>query len=352
MMHADQFGKGAIRRGPDSREVQYSSIYGGNPVVDWSHDYDFLKEIGLNIPIKNQGRSSSCVGQATSYLAETAEFVETKTFTQLSAEDIYSRIYLSPDGGAYGYKGPSTVVTRGVARELLVPSYENGLPPSEAFMRIQNNSPMAIQDALIHKGKNYATINTNSIEEISYAIEHQGCAVFGVVGTDAGWSGNGGFARPPLPGESQWGHYLFATKRLTLNGKRYISGPNSWSEQWGSNGFFFVPESYFDEGFTFNAYTLVDLPNTWYNQINMLRIIKTKDGVDQYTVQGKQKNLIPDAATLGFLIDQGVVTGQHEDVSQAELDSFNSGKAWASQVVDSLAHTFYEGARDSFEKNQ
>lgn len=346
------FNPGARKRAADPRDVAYRDLIAGAPQVDWSHDFDLLHSIGLNLPLKDQGGSGSCVGQASSYLAEIAEFSETGRFTRLSARDIYSRIYIPPEGGAYGYKGMSVICGRGIATDLSVSSYMNGLPPTETFMRQQNNTPSVIQEALVRKGKNYAIVDTKSIDEIAYAIEHQRGVVFGVAGSNEGWQT--GMVRPPEGDERQWGHFLVATKRAVINGVRGIMGPNSWSERWGSlGGYYFIPEDYFSRGFAFNGFTLVDLPNTWLDQINMKRRIRLNGAQDQYTVEGKYKFLIPDLDTLSFIRDEIkiVADGDAEVVSKEEFDSYLTGRALPSVKVDRAARAFYESSKDAFEPN-
>lgn len=345
------FNPGAIEHGPDARDIPYGALIPKAYNIDWANDFDLLKHIGLDLPIKDQGASSSCVGQASSYLAEIAEFKETGIFTRLSARDIYSRIYLTPDGGAYGYKGLSTVVNRGVATDERVLSYENGNPPSEAFMRTRDNSPESVHDALVHKGKNYATLDMTNIDELAYAIENQGGIVFGVAGSNPGWQN--GMVRPPNPGETRWGHYHLGTRRVTINGTRYIVGPNSWSKYWGENGYTYFPESYFSGGFAFDGFTLVDLPNSWLDQIAMKRRIVLAGAQDQYTVEGNRINLIPDLDTLAFLRDESKVVADGLDtVQKGEFDSYLIGRPWPSVTVDRLARSFYTGAKDAFEPNK
>ncbi len=344
------FNPGGIKRGPDSRDVLYRSLISGAPTVDWSHDFDLLKSIGLTLPVKDQNGSSSCVGQASSSLAEIAEFIETGRHTPLSARDIYSRIYVAPDGGAYGYKGLSTICNRGIATEARVSSYEAGRPPSETFMRIQDNSPAATSEALIRKGKNYAIVDTANIDELAYAIEHQRGIVFGVTGSNEGWQT--GIVRPPKPGERVWGHFLVGTKRATRNGVRGIMGPNSWSERWGQlGGHFFVPDYYFSDGWAYNGFTLVDLPNSWLDQINMKRRIVLEGTQDQYVVEGTKKFLIPDLETLTLLREELKVVAEGLDTVQiGEFNSYLTGRALPSVKVDRLARDFFAGAKDAFEQ--
>src|SRR3990170_1215306 len=130
----DNKGKGAVKRDWDSRNVSYSELVAGAGVFDWNVGFDLSTTIPFKV--EDQDGSSSCVGQAWAKYAEALEFIETGVYKDFSAKFLYSRIYIPPDGGAYIWKGADMMKLLGDPDEPLDPSYENGTPPSEAYMRI------------------------------------------------------------------------------------------------------------------------------------------------------------------------------------------------------------------------
>ena len=105
MIDVSKKGKGALVRGEDPRDVPYSSLIFGAPVVNWDKGFDVEENLGIKVRIDDQGSAQSCVAQAWSKYGEVVDYVETRQIPDLSARDIYSRIFVPPDGGAYGYKG-------------------------------------------------------------------------------------------------------------------------------------------------------------------------------------------------------------------------------------------------------
>jgi len=341
------FNPGAIPRSPDPRDIPFRAA--GAPSVNWSEGHNVLKELGLTLPIKNQGSSGSCVGQAWAYLAEIKEFVENRSFTLLSPRDIYSRIWLPPDGGAYGYKGGSILAARGVATDAFVSSYINGNPPTEDWMRRRDDSEIVTRNARIRKASGYGHV-TLTMDEIAYAIQQQQGIVLGVHGTNEGWGD--GFVRPPLPAERIWGHFLVATGFGTIGGKRYIYGPNSWSDQWGENGYYFLSEDYFRQNYVFNPMVLMDLPNEYLEITRMKDLIKLADSPDQYLVESGYRYRIPDLETKVYLRDRiKIILDTPRTVTREEFDRFQDGGVFPSWPLHLKIGAIYPALRDAFEQN-
>ena len=342
-MDISKLGKGAIVRGDDPRDILFRDYIAGAGVVNWDEPYNIQSVIG-DLPVNNQNGSSSCVGQATSKLAEIAEAFEVKKQTRLSARDIYSRIF-APEGGAYGYRGLGTIVARGVSSEARVLSYEQGNPPSEAFMRIRDDSSQATEEALIRKAGAYANISQN-IEEMAYAIKSQNGIVFGVIGTNEGWT-SGDIPQPPKPGQLVWYHFLVGIGYIRIGSKKYIIILNSWGKEWGNQGIAFISEDYILGGWTFNAMTLLDLPNL-PDKINMLDLIKLADSEEQFTVSSGNKRRIPDLEMRDLLVEDKVITGTPRIVTLEEFNKYPRVKDWPSPMVYRAAYTFSQEIKDSF----
>jgi len=338
------FNPGAKPRSLDARDVPFSALIPKAYTIDWTHGYDVLKALGYDMPVKNQNGSLSCVGQASAYLAQIQEFVETKNHVELSAKDIYSRIYIGPEGGAYGYKGLSAITARGIAQDTLVPSNEGGQPPSEAYMRLRDDSDTVTKNALIRKARGYAYIDMSNPDELAYAIQQNHGAVFGALGDNEGWQT--GYPVPPKSA-TPWGHFLVLTGFKEISGKKMFWGLNSWGESWGVNGFYFITEEYLTGGWAFNAMTLADLPNNRQEIINMKRIIKLVDSQDVYVVEGGRKMKVPDFSTFEYLRDEvKIITGSPEVVEKAEFDALVVGKSMPSVVGDQFVKDAYVFFKD------
>ena len=128
----ENLGKGCLPDIKDNRDLIIEEVLGASEHFDWEQGFDIEDKVG-KLKVESQSRSSSCVGQAWSKYLEVLEIIE-NGFTDLSAKDIYSRIFM-PQGGARLRDGAKLAVSRGVATERSNPSYMDGKPPTEAFMR-------------------------------------------------------------------------------------------------------------------------------------------------------------------------------------------------------------------------
>ena len=339
MFNTKNKGKGLIVRGPDPRDVKFKDFIplGATP-IDWNKGFD-LRDL-FNLRIEDQGSSSSCVSQSWSTYAEILDKIETGKPIHISARGIYSLIFIPPDGGAYLYKGGSILIHRGGVEESITPSYMDGNPPTEEFMRIRNDSDLAIRNAGIRKISGYAVVSSD-IEEMARAIQINNGVVFGVIGDNAGWQT--AYPLPPTT-STTWGHAILAIGFKIINGKKHIIFQNSWSLGWGDNGFGYLSEDYFKAGRVIDGYTAVDLPNQYLDQINMKRVIQLEGTKDQYLVNGTTKILIPDLPTRDLLIELEIIpVGLPETVTKAVFDSLTlSSKVLPSVKADKINREFYE----------
>ena len=338
-------GKGAIPRKADARDIIYRDYIAGFSPIDWDVPYDVRDKIG-ELPVNDQGQGLSCTGQASSKLAEIANAFEIKQvnhYVRLSARDIYSRIFIS-SGGAYGFKALSKIVERGVATENRVPSGQD-----EQSMRVQDNSPSATEEALIYQAKSYAFVSAN-IDEMALAIKNQNGIVFGVIGTNGGWSGDR--PRYPQPGEEVWYHFITGIGYKLIGGKKHIVILNSWGEEWGDNGYGYISEDYIAWGWTFNAMTLLDLPNP-PEKIFMKRVVRLDGTQDQYILESGRKVLIPDLETRAFYRDvlKIIPDSEPEVIQKAEFDSYMESEPLSMGVMRATKNA-YPFFKDAFEKNQ
>lgn len=274
----NQLGHGANRDLADVRDYQYDHLVLGAPQFDWRVGYDIELALGFKLPVKHQNGSLSCVGQATATLAYVLNAFELQTLygygerlqkaiPELSAKSIYSQIALF-GGRAYIRDAMKLLVNYGVNREIEVPSYYDGRPPTERFIAETSwkNDELKLL-ASNFKAKEYRTIrSSNSIDLVAEAITMNGGVILGVDGENNGtWTSK--FPVPPLT--TEWGHAMYAGKARLINGKRYIGVLNSWGEDIGENGWQWLGEEWFTSGHVFSPWTVVDTANTeWVKLID------------------------------------------------------------------------------------
>lgn len=247
---SDIFGKGAIDKKLDLRDHQL----GMAPVpFDWNGGYDIEKVLGaitdkagFSTPTKNQNGSYSCGGQSGSYLEATLSTLNIGSFEEKSAKHIYSQIFY-PQGGTTLRDVLNLIVNRGVGAESRVVSYENGNPPSEAFMRDTSQNAGA---GALSKGVGYAFVSPD-IDTVASAIRDNHGAIILIKGSDNGTWLSGFPVSPKLDsnGKPVWAHFLYCGKAKLINGTKYIGAHNSWGSVAGDNGWQWISEEYFKSGY-------------------------------------------------------------------------------------------------------
>jgi C1A family cysteine protease len=213
--------------------------------------------------IKNQGASSSCVGQATAYYVQLLNLLETGEQVEMSARDIYSLIY-EKGGGAYIKKAFQKICNSGCVEEKDATSYENGNPPSEAFMTSrQGITKEAEEKGMTYLAKKYFTWNNTNLELYKRAIIEGNGMVSVSWGNNIIWQ-NARIELPDNHSQMTWCHGILFTG--WDDEKQELEFVNSWNG-WGDLGFGYLPYKYITEGYVANPYTLIDLPNDSYVKI-------------------------------------------------------------------------------------
>ncbi len=247
----DNFGKGALREDiPDPRDFQWGKDIGASAQpFDWDTGFDIEKVLSeklgedFKLPVKNQGLSSSCGGQAWGYLGQVLDIMNDGTSEEKSAKFIYNQTH-EGTGGSDGRKNCTVFITRGMGNEADCPSYENGLPGSEEFyIRTNDIPPLAFTNALKDLGLAYATVLTRNPEDIATAVrDNYGC-VLGVTGSNNGtW--RSAHPQPPNTFVNSWNHWLYVGKLRMRNGKREFGCLESWGDKVGEKGWQWLDEDY------------------------------------------------------------------------------------------------------------
>ncbi len=305
-----RFGTGAVPDAIDNRDFKYDELALGAAPVDWEKGYDIEKELDFTLPFKNQGGSSSCVGQAWAYYNGIINLAEVEAYNDSSAKAYYSQIFL-PGGGAYLREGGKLTVNWGAVSEQVVPSYQNGQAPTEKFITDNSWKNKKIDKlAEVLQSKEYRTLSASkSMELFAQAIRDNLGVVGGVYGSNNGsWGTNE--PKPPKNGEDRWGHAIYFGKFGIDSIGKYIATPNSWGtrnqvdtlhpDDWQK-----LREDYFSSGSMFNPWTLTDKPNAAAPiSKETLKVLKENEkkfiieaegpGRKSVVVNGKLQNVVND----------------------------------------------------------
>lgn len=269
----NNFGTGALKGKKDKRDFQYKDAikaFALSP-FDWNLGYDIEEVINKKLNIKNQNGSGSCGGQAWSYYGQVLD----PEHNEKSAKFIYAQTFIPP-AGTFGRDNCKCVKEKGWGDEALTTSYENGNPPSEAFMqRKEDITEEAFKVALLDKALSYAQVNI-SIDEIAQAIrDNKGC-VIGITGKDNGtWRSV--FPTPPDNFTNNWRHWVYCGKAKLVDGKKYIGFLNSWGENVGNQGWQWISEEYIKPKWIFDTYTLVyNFPKFIFTKTLMFGVVSNE----------------------------------------------------------------------------
>jgi hypothetical protein len=284
---------------PDSRDIVFGDIpfEADEKAPSWEQGYNVEAAYGVHLKREHQGSSLSCVGQGWSKYLEMLNVVETGQWVDLSAKDIYSQIFL-PGGGANIRNGGKICVGKGNCRETLIPSYNNGNPPDEAFMEQKEQTAESQKDALIFESLKFVEmINYTSAPSTSqWEIMRQ--TIYQYHGFVAGYSG----------------HCQYFVGYGIKNNKPFVSTIGSYGE--GSDMI------YQGEYPIFNITALVDLPNP-PNKIMLNKSVKKKDGSEIYLIgsDGYARH-ISDMHTYQDLLSAGVIAPFVEE----DTDNYPKGR--------------------------
>ena len=245
-----QHGTGAIVSPADERDYKWEDLGMGAIPFNWSLGYD----INMPISLKDQNGSGSCGGQAMAYYGEVLEGVATKTTEERSAKFIYAQTFVPPMGSRLR-DNCEIAVKQGWATESVLSSYENGNPPSEAFMERKEDITDAVRaNATQSRALSYALVDNKDIDAVAQAIANNYGAIILIRGENNGtWLST----YPDVTtGIGQWGHFLYCCGAKKINGKKYIKVKNSWGNI-GDNGYQYISEDFFRLGYIYEVRTMV-----------------------------------------------------------------------------------------------
>ena len=202
-----------------------------------------VKALADLFPVKNQGKSSSCGGQAWSSYLQVLKYIRDNEVVELSAHDIYSQCY-EPNGGSDDTGLLRVVENYGIDTESDVPSYQNGQPPSEAFMQsiLPKNEDVSMQQIVFQP----LWFNGNDIRQVKLAIDSGIGAVCALLGNNPCWLTANGVVEVPALDQLIWGHWIHL---ISYNDQtQLITIKNSWGNKAGDKGYYYIPYGYFTGG--------------------------------------------------------------------------------------------------------
>jgi len=235
-MTIEELQHGAIPDPIDERDFQASDIMGAVN-VDWTKEFRLPEP-----PDQDQGSSDSCVSHAWSY------YHWQLTGRHYSKRDLFSRIALNY--GAIIRDGGKEIVNRGQATngEVIDPN-----PQTALNMRDKTGTDQSYRDD--DKELAYFVLPQQDINGVAWGIQNYKGVAFGVNGSNQGWQ-NMLEPRPPMNGETIWGHALYAFGFHTHgDGQKCIIAKSSWCNSVREHH---IREFYFTALIgTFNAWTLI-----------------------------------------------------------------------------------------------
>ena len=218
-----------------------------------------LVDLSANFPVPgDQGRQSSCVGWATAYaLKSYQEKVEMGWALNTSAHlfspaFVYNQINGGQDQGSYIYQALDLAVNKGIATLNQMPYWDTNYTSQP--------SSSAVTEAAQFRATNWRRGNDTS--QIKAALVNRNPVVGGIKVYQQLMALSGGDSvYNTASGQNLGGH---AVTIVGYDDDRYggaFKVINSWSQNWGDNGFFWMPYNFAAQGILTEAYVLVDAEN-------------------------------------------------------------------------------------------
>jgi hypothetical protein len=260
-------GHGAVFTSPLKRKLRrVSKLAGAGAPVVWNRQ----PKLPL-YAIKNQNGSFSCGGQAGSRLIEILSAFHGTQIPEQSAKSVYAPISY-PDGGTSVRDLVRQISQLGSNNESEVTSYQDGRPPSEAWMiNRQYQTSELLKSALLKSGWVRISVRVD-IESMAQAIRDYGAVLIEIQAQNNGtWR----TAYPKPPNKVDWAHFMCSQEdgySTGINGKQ-IAFYQSWGQDVGVAGIQFLTEEYINSGYIVDCFTLA--PDTKVQQSVILNALMT-----------------------------------------------------------------------------
>lgn len=274
------FSFGGIQSEPDYRDVPMSAVLGAPRGLPPRFFADVSR-----LPIWNQRKIGSCVGQAGGKKKQKQEENETGQVIPFSPRFIYA-LAKSVDGlpteGTYYRLAMKMLQKYGCATEATLPN-DTTLAHAE-YIDLSNIPQAAYDEAKKYAIGSYAQVGSFlkiGAEELEQAIAEGDGTLLGVQLGKEWWTdarGNPSWSEQDLlplrpPAAIVSGHAIFPYGYEEEGSRLKIHFINSWSAQWGAGGKgWFYYDDY--KPFLMEAWGAVDLPNDWREKIKQLPTAK------------------------------------------------------------------------------
>jgi C1A family cysteine protease len=205
-------------------------------------------------PIENQGPYGSCTGQGTTGVIELLER-RAGDYTDKSRMFIYWWARYLDTGSVTEDKGATV-------RSALKAANKYGAPQESIWPYIQPNlyqkpTDPVMQDALQHTITAYYSIPDGNLEQILQALS-SGYPIVLAMDVFPEFESvpvmKTGIVPMPSRGERSIGGHCIDLVGYDLS-KNWVVGRNSWGEEWGDHGYFYLPFDYV-EAYTWDAWAV------------------------------------------------------------------------------------------------
>lgn len=204
-----------------------------------------LQENAWMPPVYDQDRLGSCTANAISAAVEyTLGELQLGPFTPSRLAIYYGEREIegttNSDDGAYIRDGFKVINVQGVAPEIMWPYDQRRFrdrPPQDYYAA-----------AMYHKAIDYGRVEQNTSALMGVLADGDpivfGFSVYSSFANPTGVGRTGTMEMPKADDRLEGGHAVMACGYEVLGGEIYLWVRNSWSAQWGINGYFLMPMKY------------------------------------------------------------------------------------------------------------
>lgn len=245
-----EYGLGCKISGYDPRDY----IYDASPDCATTYPISFQLE---KFPIKNQQTVNSCCANSVALMAEIMEYYDTGIKKEFSVGWLYgyrlATHYKGP--GMYNKECLETMLKVG---DVYVNEFPEDLEYSELSKLISQKKTKCIVEANKHKIKSYAKVNTSAaVKKSLYEDKTPVLLSIDVYESFYDIDGSGKYDNVGY-NNTGYGHAMVIVGWTEINGTGYYVVQNSWGEQWGKNGYCYIPYS---SRCISEMYTCIDIRN-------------------------------------------------------------------------------------------
>lgn len=245
------------------------------------------------LKVKNQKSVNGCVCYACTTQKEIDEKVE------LSPSDAASdlvNLKLMNESGTSIQALLKRELDRGIAEEQVVPTNPNSF---RDFAGPQNLTLAGKENAALHKSKSFWS--TRNLDTVLEQLDNDRIGVTGMMW----YTGfNAGGVLSPNMGQAIFGHCITEIGYdLDYHGQKVVIFQNSYGENWGDGGKFYVRFEDFNKIIGFSSYFVLDIDKdlaSWLS-LNASKAIIEQNGPKVYVIQGNEKRWIPNEAMMELL---------------------------------------------------